>query len=347
MFGIEVKPIYIIAECAQGYASSSLEESIALALLLTRCAKASGAEAVKFQLVIASELATQDYKHYDLFKSLELGFSGWQQVAALAKTLELDLIFDIFGPSSLLMAENLGASAVKIHPTDFTNLELIRKVASSSVKNVIAGCGGATRSEIEMTIKELVNSESLTLLHGFQGYPTPRADNCLSRLGFLKGLIDQSTIPLKLGFADHADPSSPDSTHLAGVSLGYGVSVLEKHLTIAKCLQLEDHESALSPDEFHAFVEIINNCYDAKSQSFILETSFDLPDSEKAYRKAVARHVVAKFDLDSNHTIGSSDICLKRTGSSDFISDPLLVIGKKTTMPIKADSPFTFATVEQ
>ena len=32
--------------------------------------KESGADAVKFQLVYASELATEDYKYFDLFKSL-------------------------------------------------------------------------------------------------------------------------------------------------------------------------------------------------------------------------------------------------------------------------------------
>lgn len=342
-----MQPLYIIAECAQGYAASSIDESVNLALWLTRSAKAAGANAVKFQLVIAQELATQDYKYFNLFESLELGIAGWKQVADLASSLELDLIFDIFGEVSLKMAEELSAAAIKLHPTDFTNLDLIRKVAASSVKNVIAGCGGATYSEIATSVSELMNVESLTLLHGFQGYPTPRPDNCLSRLGFLKVFVDQSSMSMKLGFADHADPGSPDSTHLAAVSLGYGVSVIEKHLTIAKCLQLEDHESALSPDEFLAFVKVIRDCQDAMSQSSINETSFDLPDSEKAYRKAVARHVVAKVDLDSNHTIDASDICLKRTGSSEFIADPILVIGKKTTNPIKADSPFTFATVEQ
>jgi N,N'-diacetyllegionaminate synthase len=245
----------------------------------------------------------------------------------------------------LLLAEQLGATAVKIHPTDFTNLELVRRVGASTIKNVIAGCGGATHSEIEITINELVNTESLTLLHGFQGYPTQLADNCLSRLGFLKSLIDQSSTPIKLGFADHADPESPYSTHLVAASLGYGVSVIEKHLTVAKCLQLEDYESALSPDEFLAFVDIIKHCYEAKSQSLILESSFDLPDSEKAYRQAVSRHVVAKFDLGIHHLVDASDICLKRTASTEFIADPRLVVGKRTSQRIKADAPFTLDTL--
>lgn len=340
-----MKTLYIIAECGQGYAADSKTESINLALLLTKCAKASGADAVKFQLVIASELATPDYEYYDLFKTLELGYDGWEQISSMAKDLKIDLMFDIFGPTSLQMAEALNPSAIKIHPTDFTNIELIRKISNSSINSVIAGCGGASHSEIQITINELKDIESLTLLHGFQGYPTQRADNCLSRLAVLRDVMNHSSIPIKLGFGDHADPSSTDSTHIAATAIGYGVTVIEKHLTIAKCLKLEDYESALSPDEFVAFAEIMRNCQGAKSQDLVSNSSFNLPESEKGYRKAVERHVIARVDLNSNHIINASDICLKRSSSLDFITDPLLVIGKKSNQLIKANSAITLSTI--
>ena len=339
--------IYVIAECAQGYAAASYDESIALALLLTRCAKSAGADAVKFQLVIASELATPDYKYYDLFKTLELGFNGWTQVASLAKHLDIDLIFDIFGSSSLQMAESLGSYAVKIHPTDFSNIRLINDVASSSILNIIAGCGGASYSEIITTVNSLVNSKSLTLLHGFQGYPTSCADNCLSRLRFLDSFINKSQNPIMLGFADHADPLSPDSTHLAATALGYGVSVFEKHLTIAKCLRLEDHESALSPDEFLNFVNTLRSCSESKSSELVMDTTFEIPHAEKSYRRAVERHVVAANDLCVGQIIAESDVCLKRTATTKPITELQFVIGKTLMQNMKADSPFTSDSFEK
>ena len=152
--------------------------------------------------------------------------AGGDGVADLSNELNIDLIFDIFGSDSLRMAEDLGSSAVKIHPTDFSNRRLINEVARSTINNVIAGCGGATCSEIHLTVDELQSSKSLTLLHGFQGYPTSRVANCLSRLQFLRSFMDKTAGSLTLGFADHADPLSPDSTHL-GSSLGYGVCVIE------------------------------------------------------------------------------------------------------------------------
>lgn len=337
--------LYVIAECAQGYAASSLDESLNLAIWLTKSAKAAGANAVKFQLVIAQELATRDYKHFKLFESLELGFADWKQVADLANRLDLDLIFDIFGEVSLKMAEDLGAAAIKLHPTDFTNIHLIRKVGASSIPSVIAGCGGCTFSEIQETIKELQNVQSLTLLHGFQGYPTSRVDNCLSRLRVLNSAFcTQSN--LRLGFADHAEPFSTDSTHLAAASLGFGVTVIEKHLTLARCLHLEDYESALSPDEFHSFVDTIHACYEAIESESTSSNSFVLPKSEESYRKNVSRHVVSSSDLDCGHTIAANDLSLKRTSSSNALTDPLLVIGKKTRAFVTANTAFTLDIIE-
>ena len=57
--------IEIIAEVAQGY-----EGDRTLAKMLARGSMRAGADAVKFQLVFADELATPDYQHYKLFKSL-------------------------------------------------------------------------------------------------------------------------------------------------------------------------------------------------------------------------------------------------------------------------------------
>ena len=33
------------------------------------------------------------------------------------------------------------------------------------------------------------------------------------------------------------------------MAIGFGAVILEKHLTLAKSMKMEDHESALNPDE--------------------------------------------------------------------------------------------------
>ncbi len=54
--------IEIIAELAQGFEGNCMKARLLI----------QAAAAAKFQMVYADELATSDYKYYDLFKSLEM-----------------------------------------------------------------------------------------------------------------------------------------------------------------------------------------------------------------------------------------------------------------------------------
>ncbi len=47
------------------------------------------------------------------------------------------------------------------------------------------------------------------------------------------------------------------------MAMGAGATVLEKHLTLGKIMKLEDHESALNPDEFLEFTQTIRACSQA------------------------------------------------------------------------------------
>jgi N,N'-diacetyllegionaminate synthase len=64
--------VEIIAELAQGFEGKPEQ-----ARLLLKAAAAAGADAAKFQLVYADELATPDYKYYELFRSLEMDDAIW------------------------------------------------------------------------------------------------------------------------------------------------------------------------------------------------------------------------------------------------------------------------------
>ena len=106
--------IEIIAEIAQGY-----EGDPKLTDLLTTGAIASGADAVKFQLVFADELATPDYQYYELFKSLEMPTSVWHETSDRIHKAGRKLYFDVFGFESLTIALDLSADGVNFLPLNF------------------------------------------------------------------------------------------------------------------------------------------------------------------------------------------------------------------------------------
>jgi len=328
--------MHLIAECAQGYAADSKEESIALAKVLAVAAKAATADSVKFQVINAQEICTRDYKYYELFESLDIGIEGWKDVKRLCDQKNIELILDVFGPYSLGIAEEIGVDKVKIHPTDFTNIDFLSQVSSSlQIRQVYAGSGGAKRCEVSQAVRTLAPKKEVVLVHGYQSYPTPTEENNLLRIPELqKVLCEEGVSNGCVGFADHDRGDGKEITFLAAVAVGLGASVIEKHLTLGKCMKLEDHEAALDPDSFKTFAEVIRLCERARGIEGV--DSFSFPSSEKQYRQFVTRHVVALRDISINKKIESEDICLKRSGALAPHTSLDEVVGKVARRDIPA-----------
>lgn len=304
----------IIAELAQGF-----EGNFAQAKLLLKAAASSGADAAKFQLVYADELATPDYKYYDLFRSLEMKDSDWQELAEYAKELKIQLYLDIFGATSLKLSEKIGINGIKLHGTDIANMGLLHEIANSSINKILLGAGGAHLSEIENAL-HILEKKHVIIILGFQGYPTSNETNQIERVEILKSYLDGKYTNFTLGFADHADPSSPLRYALAATAIGSGARIIEKHLTLGQVMKMEDYESALNPDEFSEFTHVLRECYLSLGIAN-KEEDFGMSESEKKYRLMIRRHVVSSKDMPVGTLLSPSDLVLKRTSSVDFITD--------------------------
>ncbi len=331
--------IEIIAELAQGFEGRPEQ-----ARLLMKAAASAGADAAKFQLIYADELATPDYKYHGLFRSLEMADEVWIGLSKYAAELGITLQVDIFGSRSLKLAEAIGVSAVKLHGTDIANLGLLAEVSSSAVPKVLLGAGGAWSGEIEQAVASLHNKEVVVLL-GFQGYPTPTESNQIARVRLLVERLAKSHPRVSIGFADHASPDSPLRYALAAVAVGAGARVIEKHLTFGQTMKLEDHESALNPDQFLEFNQTLRACSEAMGSADDA-MDFGMSESEQGYRKMIRRHVVAGADLDSGSVISPADLVLKRTSSEQFMTDLAPVYGKTLKRDVLKNAPLAAADIE-
>lgn len=323
--------IEVIAELAQGF-----EGDYHKAKLLIQAAAAAGANGAKFQMVYADELATPDYRYYDLFRSLEMEDAEWKSLANYAKELDIELYLDIFGAKSLKLCEVIGVNGIKLHGTDISNIKLLQEVANSSIKKIMLGAGGAYLSEIENALR-ILNGKDIIIFLGFQGYPTPNETNQIARVQLLGSHFKEKYKNVVVGFADHANPESSMQFALVAVAIGAGVRAIEKHLTLAKVMKMEDYESALNPDEFHEFTRYVRECADALGDAKICE-DFNMSESENAYRSQIRRHAVAAHDLEAGSTIKPTDIVLKRTSADEVITDLSLVYQKTTKQGIKGNS---------
>lgn len=324
--------VEIIAEIAQGFEGRPEQ-----ARLLMKAAAAAGADAAKYQLVYADELATPDYKYYQLFQSLEMSDDMWKGLATYAAELSIQLHVDIFGTRSLKLAERIGVSAVKLHGTDIANIGLLNEVANSSVQKVMLGAGGAYSIELQQAI-DILSAKEVVVLLGFQGYPTPNETNQIARISLLLERFGQAHHNVSVGFADHAPPESSLRYALAATAIGAGATVLEKHLTLGQVMKLEDHESALNPDEFSEFTQVIRNCAEAFGETKDVE-DFRMSQAEKVYRKTIRRHVVTSRDIQKGLKIAPADLVLKRCSSENVLTDLELAYGKTLKRDLKQNTP--------
>jgi N,N'-diacetyllegionaminate synthase len=326
--------IEIIAELAQGFEGKPEQ-----ARMLLRAAAAAGADAAKFQLVYADELASPDYQHYALFKSLEMGDEVWMDLAQYCKAQKVRLYLDIFGARSLELAERIGTGTVKLHGTDIANLGLLELVARSRVPRVLLGAGGAHQGELDTALKALAAKDVVVLL-GFQGYPTPDADNQVARVASLSLALAAHGRRVCVGFADHVAPTSALRDAIPAMALGAGARVLEKHLTLAAVMQLEDHEAALNPDQFAEFVASMRACTAALGHCSSAN-DFGMAASESAYRAKIRRHVVAGRALEPGATIAPEDLALKRTATADALTDLAQAYGRRLRAAVRPDQAIT------
>ena len=330
--------LQIIAEIAQGF-EGNFEQS----KLLIKAAAKAGANAVKFQLVYADELATKDYQYYSLFQGLEMEVEKWRALNEYAKHLGIKFIVDVFGEQSLKTAQEVGLTTIKIHGTDVTNIGLLEAVATSSIETVILGIGGSFWGEIA-TALSILGKKQLVLLCGFQAYPTNTEDNHIARMNVIAAKASAMHQNFSMGFADHPGEDQYANT-ISLVALGAGASCIEKHLTLGKVMELEDYESALNPDEFRTFVNQLRT--GEKALGLGIDTDdFSMSNAENQYRENIRRDVVAVNDLMEGQSIGPENVTLKRTAQEGTIKLISSVIEKKLNNKVLKNQPIKIKDID-
>jgi len=289
----------IIAEIAQGY-----EGDPSLARLLAKAGVESGADVVKFQCVFADDTAVPSYRYYNLFKQLEMPFEVWKSIFNIVKEADKEFYLNIGGKQSLGIARKLGVDGVRLHVTNFFNTELI-KAAIESFPMVYFGVGGISFKEIKDLIERynIEPDENVSFIYGFQAEPTPIENNNILKLKTLM----ESFPGFDFGFEDHTDGSDKNAQIVPLLALPLGVCYIEKHLTLDRILGLEDSISALTPQEFNAFVANIRMV-----ESAIGKNTSELTETEKGYRIKVLKVVVLNTDMFQGQLIKKESLSLRR-----------------------------------
>jgi N-acetylneuraminate synthase len=244
----EDHPSFVIAEIGNNH-----NGNIDIALQLIDAAHAAGADCAKFQMRDMGQLYSNSGKSSDMASDL-----GTQYTLDLLERFQLsdDELFRCFDYSaskglvplctpwdetSLQKLNQWGMEGFKVASADFTNHALLTQLAATG-KPLICSTGMASELEIRSGIRHLQKAgANYVLLHCNSTYPTPFKDVNLRYLERLRELADAP-----VGYSGHER-----GIEIPIAAAALGAVVIEKHITLDRGMEGNDHKVSLLPDEFN------------------------------------------------------------------------------------------------
>lgn len=283
-----------------------------LAKKLVDAAKEAGADCAKFQMRNLHSL----YRNFGRANDAEEDLGSQYTLDLLSRfQLPNELLFKIFDYckavgilplctpwdiESYRQLEKHGMEAFKVASADFTNHELLEVMAKSG-KPLICSTGMSTELEISKSIDLLKHlGAQYILLHCNSTYPAPFKDIQLSYMNRLREMGD-----CYVGYSGHER-----GTSIALAAVAIGAKIIEKHFTLDKTMEGNDHRVSLLPQEFTQMVEGIREI----ESSLGTVQARTLTQGEFINRETLGKSLVINCDLNAGEVITSEMIEVKSPG---------------------------------
>jgi N-acetylneuraminate synthase len=302
--------VFIIAEAGVNH-----NGSLDLALRLVDAAKASGADAVKFQTFRADLLVTRSAhkapyqerttangeSQFEMLQRLELDAAAHERLIDYCRQIGIQFLSSPFDAESADLLAAMDVPMYKVPSGEITNLPFLQHLARKG-RPLILSTGMSTLGEVEEAVHVLqsAGASQLTLLHCVTEYPAPYAEVNLRAMQTLK-----SAFGLPVGYSDHTP-----GIDIAIAAVALGAEVIEKHFTLDRSLAGPDHAASLEPVELQQMVAAIRHVEAA------LGTGIKSPAPCELLNISVARKsVVAARALPAGHQLAIGDLDIKRPGN--------------------------------
>jgi N-acetylneuraminate synthase len=201
---------------------------------------------------------------------------------------------------SLKALEAYGLPGYKIASADFTNHGLLDAVAETG-KPMICSTGMATEAEIVQGVNHLQGlGAPFVLLHCNSTYPAPFKDVNLRYMQHLQEISSGL-----VGYSGHER-----DIHTAVAAVALGAKVIEKHFTLDKTMEGNDHKVSLLPEEFAQMVTGIRQVEEALGSGGQRSVS----QGEMMNRENLAKSLVATRDIEAGVEIQPDMIAVRSPG---------------------------------
>jgi N,N'-diacetyllegionaminate synthase len=348
------QPVYVIAEAGVNH-NGSLDQ----ALRLVDVAAEAGADAVKFQVFRADELATATAETAEYQKSrgleparsrarqrtaggqsqremlarLELADDEFRRVRTHCAGRGIEFLATPFGPRDIDRLLELKVNAIKIASTDLNNLPLLRLAAQTGLP-LIVSTGAATKEEIRASVERLQQrdvGERLILLHCVSAYPTPLDAANLRAIGTL-----QRAFGTVCGFSDHTT-----ETQTGAWAAAAGASVLEKHFTLDRAAPGPDHAMSLDPPGLRQYISAVRDAERALGSG-----QLGMSPLEADVRTVARKSVVAACDLTTGTVLRPEMLTVKRPAGGIEPDQLDTLIGRQVASDVPRDTILTWDMIQ-
>lgn len=354
--------VYIIAEAGVNH-----NGDVSLAKELIDIASDAGADAIKFQTFIATEVISihanqADYQvkntglqesQLAMVKKLELPLDDFKALYLYAKNKGITFLSTAFDPVSLkFLVKDCNIPLIKIPSGEITNAPLLFACARYNMP-IVLSTGMANLDEIERALAVLSygwvhESEPESLQECIDFYQTEDGIRALYKNITILQCITEYPAPYKdtnlkamqaiadkfhcpIGLSDHSL-----GLHIPVAAVAMGATIIEKHFTINQNLPGPDHKASLSPDELKTMIHYIRD----------VEAAFgdghkQARDSEKKNMTIARRSIVAADNLKKDEVYAMSNITCKRPGSGVSAMLYWDYLGKECNNEYKVDELIT------
>lgn len=342
------KKPFLIAEIGVNFYDIAKKEGISdmdAAKLMISESKRCGVDAVKFQSYKADNIASRNSPAYwdlseepttsqfELFKKFDkFGAEEFRELAEYCQSVGIMFLSTPFDFESVDYLDEF-MSVYKISSSDLTNIPFIKYIASKN-KPILLSTGASTLVEIKQAVDaiEEVSTVDIAIMHSIFSYPTSYED---ANLLMIKNL-EEYFPDYEIGYSDHTKPD--ENMVVLTTAYNYGATIIEKHFTLDKTLQGNDHYHAMDSQDVAKFLDNVR--FLAKingmknKQPLICESSA---------RREARRSIVASRDIKKGEEISDDDITFKRPGTGIYPSKIDEVIGKVAKEDIPEDTLLDFS----
>ncbi len=286
------QPCYVIAEIGNNH-----NGCLDLAYKLVDKAVEANADCAKFQLrdlnaLYVNKGDASDAKEdlgsqytLDLLSRFQLSIDDMYRVFDYCHKKNITPLCTPWDMPSIEVLEKYGISAYKTASADLTNHELLERLASIG-KPLICSTGMSTEADIRESVMLLRNAGAqYALLHCNSTYPAPFKDLNLRYMETLRQLGD-----CPVGYSSH-----DRGINIAVATIPLGCNIIEKHFTLDRTMEGNDHRVSLLPEDFSEMVTGIRQVEQALGSEVVDRR---LSQGELMNREALGKSLFINVDLN-------------------------------------------------